>query len=99
MSLPSTDHLPAPFTMINHGGGLREAAIAGLGVARLPEFLVANELANGKLVRLLESYEAEPTGIHLVYPSGGKPLPKVDVFVKEMSAALKARLRSLRRAE
>ena len=84
---------------INHGGGLREATLAGLGVARLPEFLIADDLANGKLVRLLESYESEPTGIHLVYPAGRKPLPKVEVFVKEISAALKARLRSLRDAE
>lgn len=94
MTVPTVGNL-----MINHGGGLREAAIAGIGIARLPDFLIANELANGKLVRLLRSYEAEPTGIHLVYPAGGKPLPKVEVFVKEISAALKARLRSLRHAE
>jgi DNA-binding transcriptional LysR family regulator len=81
---------------LNHGGGLREAAIAGLGIARLPDFLVADALEAGKLVELLSDYAVEPTGIHLVYLAGGRPLPKVEAFVAEVGGALRSRLKSLR---
>lgn len=81
---------------INHGAGLREAAIAGIGIARLPEFFVAEPVAKGQLVTLLESYATTPVGIHIVHASGAKPLPKVDAFVTEIGAALKARLKLAR---
>jgi DNA-binding transcriptional LysR family regulator len=81
---------------INHGGGLREAVISGIGIARLPEFFVADAVAKKQLVPLLESYSVGPIGIHLVHPAGAKPLPKVEAFVSEVGAALKARLRLAR---
>ena len=46
----------------------------------------------GELVRLLEEFELPPTGIHIVYPSGATALPKLEVFVAEIGAALKSRL-------
>lgn len=78
---------------INHGGGIREAVIAGVGIARLPEFLISDAIEDGHLVVLLEDFAIEPTGIHLVHPAGGRPLPKVEAFVNEIGAGLKARLR------
>jgi DNA-binding transcriptional LysR family regulator len=80
---------------VNHGGAMREAAIAGLGIARLPDFLVADALRSGDLVALLDEYAAAPTGIALVYPRGARPLPKLDVFVQEIGAALRGRLAHL----
>ena len=81
---------------VNHGGAMREAVLAGLGVAKLPDFTVADALRSGELVRLLEEFELPPTGIHIVYPSGAAPLPKLEVFVAEIGAALKSRLATLR---
>jgi DNA-binding transcriptional LysR family regulator len=80
---------------VNHGGAMREAAIAGLGVARLPHFLVADALAAGTLVSVLDEHRLPPTGVHLVYPRGAAPLPKVRVFVDIVGAALRERLRAL----
>jgi DNA-binding transcriptional LysR family regulator len=77
---------------LNHGGALREAAIAGAGIARLPEFLVGDALATGALVTLLDDFRIDPVGIHLVHPTG-RPLPKVEVFVKDIAAGLKRRLK------
>lgn len=91
--------MTAPVTsnfQINHGGALREAAIAGAGIARLPEFIAAEAVAKGELVTLLESYASAPSGIHLVYAAGAKPLPKVDAFVTDVGAALKTRLKQAR---
>lgn len=81
---------------VNHGGGLREAAIAGIGVARLPDFLVADAIEAGDLVELLPNFAVEPTGVHLVHPAGGRPLPKLEAFLSEVGGALRSRLKGLR---
>ncbi len=81
---------------VNHGGGLREAAIAGIGIARLPDFLVADAIETGDLVELLPSYAVTPTGIHLVHVSTARPLPKLDAFLADVGGALRSRLKSLR---
>ena len=80
---------------VNHGGAMREAALAGVGIARLPDFLVADLLREGRLAQLLEEYAVAPSGIHLVYASGAAPLPKLEVFVAEIGAALRGRLAKL----
>jgi DNA-binding transcriptional LysR family regulator len=82
----------------NHGGAMREAALAGLGVARLPQFLVAEPIASGALVELLAEFRLAPFGVHLVYARGAAPLPKVKAFVETRGAALRERLRELNRA-
>jgi DNA-binding transcriptional LysR family regulator len=80
---------------INNGAALCEAAIAGIGIARLPHFLVATALANGSLVSLLDDCRTAPIGIHIVHPRGATPLPKVGAFVDVIGQALRDRLRAL----
>ena len=46
-----------------------ETAAAGLGLASVPEDSVAEALADGRLVRLLEAWTPSFTGYHLYYPS------------------------------
>lgn len=53
----------------NETGVVREAALAGAGIAMLPTYFVGEDLARGALVRLLPDYEPEPLGIHAVYLS------------------------------
>lgn len=48
---------------------LRQAALAGAGIAMLPTYFVADALARGELQRLLPGYEPEPLGVHAVYLS------------------------------
>jgi DNA-binding transcriptional LysR family regulator len=45
------------------------AALRGLGVAILPEFLCTDALADGRLVRLLDGYTADETVVQIVYAS------------------------------
>ncbi|KFN42525.1 LysR family transcriptional regulator [Arenimonas oryziterrae] len=52
----------------NHFGMLRSAAIAGVGIARLPRYIVAAALADGRLVPVLPAYEIAPSPVYLVYP-------------------------------
>lgn len=55
---------------------LRQAALAGAGIAMLPTYFVGDDLARGTLVRVLPAHEPEPLGIHAVYLSRQhQPLP------------------------
>jgi LysR family transcriptional regulator, glycine cleavage system transcriptional activator len=48
---------------------LTQAAIAGLGVALLPEFLIAQELQSGELVRVTSKKFSTDGAYHLIWPN------------------------------
>lgn len=56
---------------------LRRAAILGVGVACLPELLIANDLSSGALVRLLPSLSSRAGVVHAVFPSRRGMVPAV----------------------
>lgn len=68
----------------NDGYGLRMAAIAGAGLLLQPEVLLAEDLASGKLVRILEAYTPEPRPVHLLWRQDLRPLPKLTRFVEHV---------------
>jgi DNA-binding transcriptional LysR family regulator len=47
----------------------RRAALDGLGIAILPDEMAKADLADGRLMRLLEPFCTVFTGMHLYYPS------------------------------
>ncbi|EIQ78665.1 MULTISPECIES: LysR family transcriptional regulator [Citrobacter] len=71
----------------NDGHGLRMAAVAGAGLLLQPEVLLAEELASGKLVRVLEGFTPEPRPIHLLWRQDLRPLPKLTQFVEHVLSA------------
>ena len=73
---------------LSHGGAMREAAREGLGLARLPLFLVAEALANGGLVEVLEKHRAEPSDVLVVHPARRHVPRKVRAFVEHLVAGL-----------
>jgi len=54
---------------VSDGELVADFATRGLGIACLPEFLVANQLASGELVQVLRRYEATPVPLSIVYPA------------------------------
>ncbi len=55
---------------------LKQAAIAGAGIAMLPTYFVGEELRRGTLVRVLSDHEPEALGVQAVYLSRQhQPLP------------------------
>lgn len=61
------------------------AALSGGGMTVLPDFLVADHLDNGQLIRLLPSWSLPAGGVYAVYPAARFRPPKVTAFVSLMS--------------
>jgi DNA-binding transcriptional LysR family regulator len=57
------------------------AAVEGLGLAQLPEPMVAEGVRSAKLVRVLEPYAPMLPGVFLCYPSRRQILPKLRAFI------------------
>lgn len=67
---------------------LRSAALLGLGVAVTSAWLVDDDLANGKLVRLLPDWQAEPLPVYLMYPYARFYPAKLRRFIDVMREAM-----------
>jgi DNA-binding transcriptional LysR family regulator len=60
---------------------IREAVLAGLGVALLPDWLIREDIRSGRLLRVLPRWKAKDMPMHVVYPSR-RTLPlRVRAFV------------------
>ena len=67
---------------VNNGETLYEMTVAGLGISRLAEFRVADDVREGRLVPLLTDVNRpEPLPIHVLYPHRKHLSPKVRAFV------------------
>jgi DNA-binding transcriptional LysR family regulator len=78
-STPGTSTVlrPARSLRVNHGLIMRDAAVAGLGVALLPTFLIQTELARGQLEVIDVGVEAEGAQLYIAYPMSRAPSSKV----------------------
>lgn len=61
----------------DNGLALLSAAVAGLGIAALPDFLTKEHLASGALVQLLTRYPLPEAGMYLLRPAGNHPARKI----------------------
>lgn len=64
------------------------AVHAGMGIAYLPDWLVADDLASGKLMRLLPEYDVPSVTLFAVYTSRRRMLPTLRSFIDFLSAYL-----------
>ncbi|VVE69890.1 LysR family transcriptional regulator [Pandoraea captiosa] len=65
-----------------------QAAVHGMGIALLPEYLLAPEVEAGRLVRVLEAQAPLSEPMHLVHLAGRYVSSKLDDFVRYMVAKL-----------
>lgn len=73
---------------INSGQALRVAALEGIGIALVPEVLVADDLAAGRLVQVLGGHPVPALPVHLLTPPERHPTPKLRSFVAFMGRRL-----------
>ena len=62
---------------LNNGDMLRDAAIAGLGIALVPMFIVGTDIAGGNLCEIDIGVQPELEYIHIVHPDGRRPSAKL----------------------
>ena len=74
----------------NNGQFLSSFLNAGMGIALLPDFTVAEDIRAGRLKRILENYQIEPHDLYLVYPANRHQSPKLRAFM-DMTAEHLAR--------
>lgn len=67
--------------VFNATAPMLEAALAGLGLAYLPEDEVLDHLADGRLVRVLADWCPPYPGYHLYYPNRRQPTPAFSLLV------------------
>lgn len=66
----------------DNGTALVAAALAGLGIAMVPEGLVSEHLASGALVSLMEHHPVRAAGMYVVRPPTPHPARKVRVLTE-----------------
>ena len=78
---PHTITVTGPLTA-NDVEILRQAALTGLGITRLPVFMIGEDLAAGRLVEVLPGASPANLGVYLVYPGGRQLSAKVRAFTE-----------------
>lgn len=68
----------------NNGDILRDAAVAGLGIALLPLFLVCDALRAGSLRTIMSSHAPPPLDIHALYAPNRYLAAKTRVFIDHL---------------
>ncbi len=70
-----------PKVQVNDALSMRKMALNGLGIARLPAFLCAEDIKDGRLAPILCDWSYSSTPIHALYPSNRHLSVKVRSFV------------------
>jgi DNA-binding transcriptional LysR family regulator len=69
----------------NNGELLRQAAVNGMGIGMLADWLVRGDLREGRLLRVLAGYQVNPglmdVGLHALYQSNRRGSQKIRMFV------------------
>lgn len=70
--------------VVNNGEAMRDMAIAGLGLALLPDFLASEPLRDGRLIPVLPHEIPLPYTVSVVYPSTRYASNKVRTFIDHL---------------
>jgi len=73
----------------NNALTLRSLLLEGSGMGVLSEFMVAEDIRKGRLVRLLPAYDVGAAGVYAVYPDKHYQLTKVQLFINYLSNHLR----------
>ncbi len=78
----------APRLMVNDVAAMLLAVRAGRGIGRALSYQVAEDIAAGRLVRLLPEFEPPPLPVQLVTSGGTHPAPKTRAFLDHAASDL-----------
>lgn len=66
---------------------IRAAVVADMGLAQVPAWAVAAELAAGVLLEVMPAFAPPPLGIHAIHPAGRRLPGKVRVLIEHLAAS------------
>ncbi|EHS51366.1 transcriptional regulator, LysR family [Rhizobium sp. PDO1-076] len=81
---------PNYIVSINDSRSYLNAAISGMGVVQVPEFMVKSAVEKGELVPVLTEWRRDPLPLYVVYPQTRHLSNKVRVFVDWLAKELQA---------
>jgi DNA-binding transcriptional LysR family regulator len=88
----NSNRLPvSPVLCSNNGDVLKMASLAGQGIVLLPAFIVADEMASGALLPVLEGFEPAPVALHAIYPPDKYRPAKTRAFVDFLTGRFQRR--------
>jgi DNA-binding transcriptional LysR family regulator len=73
---------------MNSAEAIREAVLAGLGIALLPSFLVDDDISSARLTRLFPELAPQAVRVLCLYPSRRLVDPRVRTFIDHLGTAL-----------
>jgi len=75
-----------------------DAAAEGVGITRVLSYQAVDALAHGSVAQILHTHGREETPVHLLYPGGAHPPPKLRAFIDFAVPKLRARLGEIENA-
>jgi len=81
-------NIPLSRLRANNSYALKQAALKGFGLIMQAETALAQDIAAGRLVRVLDDYLPTPRPMHLLYPRNRQPTPKLTSFIDFMLSRL-----------
>lgn len=73
----------------NSGDALVPALVAGLGIARLPAFILGDTLTSGAVVPILLDWAPAPVGLHLMTPPSALRPARVEALIAFLTERLR----------
>jgi len=87
-----------PRLIVNTAEAAIDAAVAGFGISRLLSYQAADALDAKSLVRVLREHEGDDIPIHVLYPDGRHPPPKLRAFLDLLVPWLRQRSEMIARS-
>lgn len=87
-----------PRLIVNTAEAAVDAAVSGFGVTRVLSYQAVDALSDKALVRLLRDHEGDEIPVHVVYPDGRHPPPKLRAFLDALVPRLRQRCEQISRS-
>jgi DNA-binding transcriptional LysR family regulator len=75
-----------------------DAAVGGFGITRVLSYQAVDALKDKSLTRVLREYEGDDIPVHVLYPDGRHPPPKLRAFLDLLVPRLRARCEKIAKA-
>lgn len=73
---------------VNNGDAMVPGLVEGLGLGVLPDFIIREHMADGRLERVLPDWSLPVSGLHWVTPPGGPKPARVEVLAEYLAKKL-----------